>query len=91
VRAHGRPLMVHPMKLLPMTFPVLVASHVKVVFVALDHVPHFAPNLVPTSRSQFATASAMAAPRPSNSFVLVKGRNFARPLMLTTSSLHAVS
>jgi len=76
------------MKLLPMIFPVLVGAHSKLVPLALDHESHWSPCFSRTSFCQFTTASAMAEPRPSNSFVLVKGRNLALPEAVTTSSLH---
>jgi hypothetical protein len=76
------------MKLLPMILPVLVGSQVKVVSLALVHLSHASPNLVETSRRQLATASAKAAPRPSSSLVLVKGRNLVRPLTVTRSFFH---
>src|SRR5262245_26454514 len=76
------------MKLLPMSLPLVVGAQGTVVSLAVDHAFRCWPNLAPTSRCQFATASAMAAPRPSNSLVLLKGLNFARPAAVKGSPLH---
>ena len=87
---HGLPLIVQPMKLLPMIFPLLVGAHSKLVPLALDHVSHWSPYFSRTSFCQFTTASAMAEPRPSSSFVLVKGRNLPLPEAVTVLSLQTV-